>query len=70
MNGIPPQRRLALEDRTPISVPRRLRDDYRNRPRFFPWSLALIGGRDCVVPAERLPGLVEELQSRSAGARG
>ena len=36
----------ALENNTLISILRQLRDGYRNRPRFFPWSLALIGVRD------------------------
>jgi hypothetical protein len=36
----------ALQDSTLISVLRQLRDGYRNRPDFFPWSLALIGLRD------------------------
>jgi type II secretory pathway predicted ATPase ExeA len=36
----------ALEDSALISVLRQLRNGYRNRPRGFPWSLALIGLRD------------------------
>ncbi|MBK7781120.1 MAG: ATP-binding protein [Ardenticatenia bacterium] len=36
----------ALHDAALISVLRQLRDGYRNRPRAFPWSLALIGLRD------------------------
>ncbi|MCB0188790.1 MAG: AAA family ATPase, partial [Caldilineaceae bacterium] len=36
----------ALQDNTLISVLHQLRDGYRNRPRGFPWSLALIGLRD------------------------
>ncbi len=36
----------ALRDQTLISVLRQLRDGYPNRPRIFPWSLALIGLRD------------------------
>ncbi len=36
----------ALADDTLISVLRQLRDGYRNRPRLFPWSLALVGLRD------------------------
>jgi hypothetical protein len=36
----------ALADDTLISVLRKLRDGYRNRPQLFPWSPALIGLRD------------------------
>jgi len=36
----------ALQDVALISVLRQLRDGYPDRPRFFPWSLALIGLRD------------------------
>ncbi len=36
----------ALQDAALISVLRQLRDGYADRPRFFPWSLALIGMRD------------------------
>jgi hypothetical protein len=36
----------ALQNQTLISVLRQLRDGYFNRPKGFPWSLALIGLRD------------------------
>ena len=36
----------ALQDAALISVLRQLSDGYPDRPRFFPWSLALIGLRD------------------------
>ncbi len=36
----------ALQGQTLISVLRQLRDGYPNRPRAFPWSLALVGMRD------------------------
>jgi hypothetical protein len=36
----------ALRNEVLISVLRQLRDGYRNRPRGFPWSLALIGLSD------------------------
>lgn len=36
----------ALRDDALVSVLRQLRDGYRNRPRAFPWSLALVGLRD------------------------
>nr|WP_217352431.1 ATP-binding protein [Candidatus Viridilinea mediisalina] len=36
----------ALQDTTLISVLRQLRAGYPNRPRAFPWALALIGLRD------------------------
>ncbi len=36
----------ALQDEALVSVLRQLRDGYRNRPRAFPWSLALVGMRD------------------------
>ena len=36
----------SLTDDTLLSVLRQLRDGYRRRPTYFPWSLALIGLRD------------------------
>ncbi|WP_437302071.1 hypothetical protein [Sorangium sp. So ce388] len=36
----------ALEDVTLVSVLRQIRDGYPDRPRSFPWSLALVGMRD------------------------
>lgn len=36
----------ALQDNTLISVLRQIRSGYPNRPKHFPWSLALIGLRD------------------------
>ena len=36
----------ALRNGVLISVLRQLRDGYRNRPRRFPWALALVGLRD------------------------
>ncbi len=36
----------ALQDQALISVLRQLRDGYADRPRAFPWALALIGLRD------------------------
>jgi hypothetical protein len=36
----------ALEDEALVSALRQLRDGYPDRPRHFPWSLALIGMRD------------------------